>query len=145
MTIINPVSACSCRASRPSGESETLRERTIGGRCAEPIVVLFLIGAALSFQPALADPPVPAEIIFAARQPGAGGHWYENFGYYAFDQTHKIYGAQGRLCRLNLQTDALTVLLDDPQGAVRDPQVHYDAQKNPLLLPKTGLGLLSSL
>ena len=26
------------------------------------------------------------EIIFAARQPGAGGHWYENFGYYAQDE-----------------------------------------------------------
>ena len=27
----------------------------------------------------------PDEIIFAVRQPGVGGHWYENFGYYAFD------------------------------------------------------------
>ena len=25
------------------------------------------------------------EIVFACRQPGAGSHWYENFGYYAHD------------------------------------------------------------
>ena len=35
----------------------------------------------------------------------------------------------GRLCRLNLRTGELKVLLDDPQGGVRDPQVHYDGQK----------------
>ncbi len=35
----------------------------------------------------------------------------------------------GRLCRLNLRTGKLTVLLDDPEGSVRDPQVHYDGRK----------------
>jgi len=65
------------------------------------------------------------EIVFAARQPGAGGHWYENFGCYAQDTNHKIYRAGGRLCRLNLKTGKVAVLLDDPQGSVRDPQVHY--------------------
>ncbi len=69
------------------------------------------------------------EIIFSARQPGAGGHWYENFGYYCQDSSKKLYGARGRLFRLNVHTAALTVILDDPEGAVRDPQVHYNAKK----------------
>ncbi len=69
------------------------------------------------------------EIIFARRQPGVGGHWYENFGYYAQDEGLKTYGAKGSLCRLNLARDELTVLLDDPDGSVRDPQVHYDGEK----------------
>ena len=72
---------------------------------------------------------LPAEIIFAVRQPGAGGHWYENFGYYAFDPGEKVYGSQGRLCRLDLASGRLAVLLEDEAGAVRDPQVHYDGRK----------------
>ena len=69
------------------------------------------------------------EIVFAARQPGKDGHWYANFGYYADDDQRLTYGQSGRLCRLNLTTGQTTVLLDDPQGGIRDPQVHYDAQK----------------
>jgi len=40
-----------------------------------------------------------------------------------------LYGSYGRLCVLNVRTGDVTVLLDDPEGAVRDPQVHYDAEK----------------
>ena len=69
------------------------------------------------------------EIIFSSRQPGAGGHWYENFGYYAQDENKMLYGAMGRLCRLKLATGEITVLLDDPDGSIRDPQVHYDGAK----------------
>ncbi len=69
------------------------------------------------------------EIIFARRQPGVGGHWYENFGYYAQDESLKVYGARGSLCRLRVGSGALTVLLDDPAGSIRDPQVHYDGTK----------------
>ncbi len=69
------------------------------------------------------------EIIFASRQPGAGSHWYENFGYYAQSENKKAYGAMGRLCRLNVGNGALTILLDDPDGSIRDPQVHYNAAK----------------
>ncbi len=69
------------------------------------------------------------EIIFASRQPGAGGHWYENFGYYAHDENKKVYRGKGRLCRLNVANGQLTVLLDDPDGSIRDPQVHYDGVK----------------
>jgi hypothetical protein len=88
------------------------------------------LNATLAFaESARGNTAVPADIIFAVRQPGVGGHWYENFGYYAFDQNDKVYGAQGRLCRLDLRTGDLTVLLDNREGAVRDPQVHYDGRK----------------
>jgi hypothetical protein len=69
------------------------------------------------------------DIIFALRQPGKDGHWYANFGYYAQDESRVTYGNGGKLCRLNLATGAVTSILADPTGAVRDPVVHYDAQK----------------
>ncbi len=69
------------------------------------------------------------EIIFACRQLNYDGHWYANFGYYADSAERKAYRAMGRLCKLNIRTGRLTVLLDDPQGTVRDPQVHYDGEK----------------
>ena len=78
-------------------------------------------------------------------------HWYANFGYEIapeltpakkgdewrwgghggplFGDVWKYGGRGGRLCRFNLRTRQLTVLLDDPKGDIRDPQVHYDAQK----------------
>ena len=68
------------------------------------------------------------EIVFAVRQPGRDGHWYANFGYYAPDTKRLTYGNSGKLCRLNLRTGKVTVLLDDPRGGVRDPQVHYDGK-----------------
>jgi len=69
------------------------------------------------------------EIVFAVRQPGKDGHWYANFSYFADDDQRRTFGDGGRLCRLNLRTGQLTVLLDDPRGGVRDPVVHYDAEK----------------
>jgi len=79
---------------------------------------------------ALAGPMAGAtDIIFAARQRGKDGHWYANFGYYAENDQRLTYGNGGKLYRLNLRTGRLTTLLDDPQGGVRDPQVHYDGKK----------------
>ena len=69
------------------------------------------------------------EIIFACRQLNYDGHWYANFGYYADSAERKAYRAMGRLCKLNLRTGQVTVLLDDHQGTVRDPQVHYEGKK----------------
>jgi len=69
------------------------------------------------------------EIIFASRQPGVGLHWYENFGYYALDENEKLSGSRSRLCRLNVCNGDINILLDDPNGAIRDPQVYYDANK----------------
>ena len=81
---------------------------------------------------ARAKGPLPGgadEIIFAVRQQGSDGHWYANFGYWSLDPNKKMYGRRGRLCRLNVKTGKLKVLIDDPDGAVRDPQVHYSGKK----------------
>ena len=80
------------------------------------------------------------EIVFAVRVAG-WDHWYANFGHYAAtvpeyppqqglpgEAIPPLFGEGGRLCRLNLRTGKLTVLLDDPAGGVRDPQVHYDGR-----------------
>ncbi len=70
------------------------------------------------------------EIVFAVRGMGRDGHWYANFGHHVKNPKQVMYGpAGGRLCRLNLHTGELKVLLDDPEGGVRDPHVHYDAKK----------------
>ncbi|MHC4325674.1 MAG: HzsA-related protein, partial [Planctomycetota bacterium] len=68
------------------------------------------------------------EIVFAVRQ-HKGPHWYENMGYAITDVNDKAYGSQGYLCKLNLDTGKVNLLLEDPQGAVRDPQVHYAGEK----------------
>jgi hypothetical protein len=68
------------------------------------------------------------DIIFAVRQP-KGPHWYENFGHSVVDDNKAMYGSGGRLGKLDLATGKLSLLVDDPQGAVRDPQVHYDGRK----------------
>mgnify|MGYP002630115013 CR=1 FL=1 len=70
------------------------------------------------------------EIVFAVRALNeTDGHWYANFGYYAHDPDRKAYAEGGRLCRLDLRTGVVTTLLEDPRGGVRDPQVHYLAEK----------------
>ena len=81
------------------------------------------------------------EIVFAQRVSGRD-HWYGNFGHYAEndspytgaalikkDDIRYAFGKGGRLCRLNLRSGELRVLLDDPDGGIRDPNVHYDGQK----------------
>ncbi|MHC4744609.1 MAG: HzsA-related protein, partial [Planctomycetota bacterium] len=78
----------------------------------------------------LSGPMRDAEtIVFACRQAGRDGHWYANFGYFAENTDRQAYGAMGRLCKLNLRTGQVTVLLEDKSGGVRDPQVHYDGRK----------------
>jgi len=79
---------------------------------------------------ALAGPMAGVEeIVFATRQLNYDGHWYANFGYYAENADRKAYRALGRLCKLNIRTGQVTVLHDDPNGTVRDPQVHYDGKR----------------
>jgi cytochrome c553 len=69
-------------------------------------------------------------IVFAARALNpTDGHWYANFGYYSHDPDRKAYAEGTKLYRLNLRTRKLTVLLADPTGGVRDPQVSYDGRK----------------
>jgi hypothetical protein len=69
------------------------------------------------------------EIVFACRQEGLDGHWYANFGYYAASENRKAYRALGRLCKLDVRTGEVALLIDDPEGTIRDPQVHYDGRK----------------
>lgn len=70
------------------------------------------------------------EVVFAVRPFGPDGHYYANFGYFCFDPEQKAYPqGGGALRRLNLRTSEVTTLLDDPDGGVRDPQVHYDGRK----------------
>ncbi len=70
------------------------------------------------------------EIVFAARQVNpTDGHWYANFGYYAANPDRKAYGKGSKLYRLNLRTRELVTLLEDAEGGIRDPQVHYDGSK----------------
>ena len=80
------------------------------------------------------------EIVFAQRVSGRD-HWYGNFGHYCDDSHYTdgalikrdgkrfAFGEGTRLCRLNLRTGDLKVLLDDPLGGIRDPNVHYDGNK----------------
>ncbi|MFP4057581.1 MAG: polysaccharide lyase family protein [Candidatus Brocadiia bacterium] len=84
-------------------------------------------GADQLLEEALAGPLADApRIVFALRQPGRDGHWYANFAYYAPDADRLTYGPGGKLCVLDLRSGQVATLLDDPRGAVRDPQVHYD-------------------
>jgi hypothetical protein len=78
-----------------------------------------------------AEPPLGGvrEIVFAVRQPGKDGHWYANFGYRCENETDYVHGAMGRLCKLDLLSGRVSTLLEDLDGAVRDPQVHYDATR----------------
>jgi hypothetical protein len=79
------------------------------------------------------------EIIFVERGPGLDlqpdgsarpGHYYANFGYAAINPNFWFHSADGsRLCKLSIKTGTQTVLLHDPKGSIRDPQVHYDAEK----------------
>lgn len=68
-------------------------------------------------------------VVFAVRKPGKDPHWYANFGYYGPDASAKAYTKGGQLCKLELRTGKVTVLLDDPKGTVRDPQLHYSGRK----------------
>jgi hypothetical protein len=72
------------------------------------------------------------EIVFAERNPGRDpqGHYYANFGYSCGNENLWLHGKDGgRLCKLNVESGKVAALLDDPKGAVRDPQVSYDAKK----------------
>lgn len=82
---------------------------------------------------------LPDEIIFAQRSVNMGdGHWYANIGYYADSPDHLPPAKYGKLCRLNLKTGKMTVLLDDPEGSIRDPQVHYNGRRIIFSYKKSG-------
>ena len=74
---------------------------------------------------------MPDEILFAVRKPSTDGHWYANIGYYAADQCQTTFpmNSGGKLCVYNIRTKEVRTIFEDPSGNIRDPQIHYDAQK----------------
>jgi Tol biopolymer transport system component len=68
------------------------------------------------------------EIVFAVRA-SVGPHWYENFGFYSNDPQKPAFARGGMLCALKVSTGKLRTLINDPEGGVRDPQVHYDGTR----------------
>ena len=68
------------------------------------------------------------KLVFAVRRSGEDPHWYANFGYTLDHSNWRTYLDGGRLCVLDVATGKVAVLLDDPRGNVRDPQVNYDGR-----------------
>ncbi|KKK47884.1 hypothetical protein LCGC14_3150680, partial [marine sediment metagenome] len=72
------------------------------------------------------------EIVFAERGHGRdiSGHYYANFGYSCGDPDVWFHAEDGtKLTKLNVRTGKMVDLVNDPGGSIRDPQVHYDAQR----------------
>lgn len=94
-------------------------------------------------EPGEKTPPMHGveEIVFAMRPIAKDEHWYANFAYYAASETSQhnfdrecrtknfLYLPGGKLCVKNIKTGDVRYLIDDPEGNVRDPFVHYDAKK----------------
>ena len=69
------------------------------------------------------------EIVFVERNLGPAYQWYATFGEYADEEKH-IYPTGGsRMCKIDLRTRHITVLMEDAEGGFRDPRVHYDGGK----------------
>ncbi|MBN1124674.1 MAG: hypothetical protein JXA82_06685 [Sedimentisphaerales bacterium] len=69
------------------------------------------------------------EIIFVQRGSYEDPHWYANIAYFCDDENNPAYTTGAQLCKLNLKTRQITVLLETENGCIRDPKVHYDADK----------------
>jgi len=80
------------------------------------------------------------EIVFATRSMSMPEHWYANIGWRAQVKTgdadrDRNFGQRvnstdsGRLVKYNPKTKETIILLEDIDGAVRDPFVSYDAKK----------------
>ncbi len=122
----------------------------LGALVATSITTMVVIEQASAYQPGkllskMLDGPLAEvqDILFTARVAGRD-HWYVNFGYYSCDYgdgpkrafgmypdgvSLRGYGEGCRLCRMNLRSGKLTLLIDDPKGGVRDPQLHYSGKK----------------
>ena len=69
------------------------------------------------------------EIVFVVRGLCSAGQCYATFGEYS-DDLKSVHAPDGaRLCKLNLRTGKVAVLLEDAEGGVRDPRMHYDGGK----------------
>lgn len=78
-------------------------------------------------RPALADAGV-GQIVFVTRPMYEDIHWYANIAYYAADANHTTYAKGAGLYLLHVPTGAVQPILEDPEGTIRDPAVHYDGK-----------------
>jgi hypothetical protein len=69
------------------------------------------------------------EIIFVQRGGYEDPHWYANIGYFCDNENDPAYTTGAQLCKLNLKTGKISILLETDKGCIRDPKVHYDAEK----------------
>lgn len=73
------------------------------------------------------------ELVFTTRNFSIDNHYYANigrhFGKQADGSRSRIWGAGGRLMKLKLRTGETTALIEDLEGSIRDPQVHYDGKR----------------
>jgi hypothetical protein len=76
-----------------------------------------------------AAPEGLSEIVFCTRSAGRDVHWYANFGYNAGNPARTYSGKRGRLCKFDVRTRRLSTLIEDLEGAVRDPAVSYDGKR----------------
>jgi len=69
------------------------------------------------------------DIIFVQRGEYADPHWYANIAYFCDNENQPAYTSGAQLCKLNLKTGRVSILLEADTGCIRDPKVHYDAKK----------------
>jgi hypothetical protein len=69
------------------------------------------------------------EIIFVQRSGYEDPHWYANIAYFCDDENKPAYTTGAQLCKLNLKTGRVSILLEAEAGCIRDPKVHYDAKR----------------
>jgi hypothetical protein len=84
--------------------------------------------------PFFRPPPKVDRVVFAIRRGYEDPHWYANIGYYCDNDQHKAYAGNGRpdagkLALWDVPSGKVSLLVDDPGGSVRDPEVHYDGGK----------------
>jgi len=79
------------------------------------------------------------DIIFVQRGGYDDPHWYANIGYFCDDEHDPAYTTGAQLCKLSLKTGRVTILLQTDEGCIRDPKVHYDADKILFAWRKQGL------
>ncbi len=68
-------------------------------------------------------------IVFATRPLYTDGHWYANIAYYAQDAVLKTYAKGGGLYLFHTADGSTTPLIEDAEGTIRDPAVHYDGRR----------------
>ena len=68
------------------------------------------------------------EVVYATRPIYDDGHWYANISYYARDVCEKTYTQGGGLYIADTLTGDVRTLVEDAEGTVRDPAVHYDGE-----------------